>query len=634
MYNAAVLTRFVLTEYRQKYFAFFIYFLFFALLFLQFPLRKEISGNCDSWLALTYSAHNLEVIKSFFTGENAGKAMFPAENPLAYGESAPGMQLLIIFFKIFGLTDYWANFWFITVLLALTAFGIFIFTGNFTSFFPAKLFAGFCFTCSNMVFAHIDDSVIIFFFIPAIALHLIWRHFETSKLKYLIISSILAGLEIYFSFYVFFYQFLMISVLFAFLARKNGLKIARIAKLFSIYILISFVIAAPNFFYYLYTLYDIDFIPVFEAFYTAKMASFSLVDMFLVLPDNLIYPNIGEFFGIPMNWGFVRHYNFIGLSVLALFVYSMFKWNSRHRILLAIFAATGIFFACGPVFMFNMKEIFYSPLYIFYKPLPVLKFLRVAVRAYFIFLFAVSVSAALSMERICQKFKKQHLVIIAFFAVNFVENVPFPLKGFDASVAEKVPEIYETLWQQNIKNPLILELPAEMNIEFDAEEMKKFKDPKDFVHKKSGNPELHVMNMGMFVDSWDDIFQYNREIIYTNWQNRHKIDSINGVNGYFPTPRMIFQYHINSLPDPESFMFLKKSGVNFIVWNEFMKIKSDKLSLSELEKSPCLKKIAENSEGSVLFKPVNCDIRKKSEKNDVREPTFENKSPFLKVRKK
>jgi len=605
-YNAAVLTRFILADRKQKYFAFIIYFVFFALLFLQFPLRREISGNCDSWLALTYSVHNFEEIKSFFTGERTGTAMFPAENPLAYGESAPGMQLIIILLKSIGLTDYWANFWFITLLLALTASGIFIFTGNFTSFFPAKLFAGFCFACSNMVFAHIDDSVIIFFFIPALALHLIWHYFDALKLKYLIISSVLAGVEIYFSFYVFFYQFLMIFVLFAFLARKNGLKTALTAKLFSLYLLISFVIAAPNFFYYLYTLYNLDFVPVFEAFYTAKMASFSLVDMFLVLPDNLIYPNIGKFLGIPMNWGFVRHYNFIGLLTLGLFVYSMFKWNAKHRILLAILAVTGAFFACGPVFMFGTKEIFYSPLYIFYKPLPVLKFLRVAVRAYFIFLFAVSVSAALSMERICRKTKKQYLVIIAFFTLNFVENVPFPLKGFDASVTDKVPEIYETLKQQNIKNPLILELPAEMDIEFKAEEMKKFKNPKDFVHKKSGNPEFHVMNMGMFVDSWDDIFQYNREIIYTNWQNRHKIDSINGVNGYFPTPRMIFQYHINRLPDPESFMFLKKSGINFIVWHEFMEIKSDKMPLAELEKSPCLRKIAENSEGSVLFRLVNC----------------------------
>ena len=596
-----------LTERKQKYLAFFIYFLFFALLFLQLPLKKQISGNCDSWLALTYSAHTLEAVKSFFTGETAGKAMFPAENPLAYGESAPGMQFLIMIFKVCGLSDHWTNFWFITLLLTLTAFGIFVFTGNFTQFFPAKLFAGFCFACSNMIFAHIDDSVIIFFFIPAISLHLIYRFFDSRKLKYLIISSILAGLEIYFSFYVFFYQFLMITVLLAFLARKNSLKTSETAKLFSLCLLISFVIAAPNFFYYLYVLYNLDFIPVFEAFYTAKMASFNLIDTILVLPGNLIYPNIGKFFGIHLNWGFVRHYNFIALLPLALFAYSMFKWNADNRILFALLAITGIFFACGPVFMFNRKEVFYSPLYIFYKPIPILKFLRVAVRAYFIFLFAVSVSAAISLERICLKTKKQHLVIIAFFALIFIENIPFPIKGFDAAVTEKVPEIYETIKRQNITKPLILELPAEMNVEFKAEETEKFQNPKDFVHKSSANPELHVLNMGMFVDSWDDIFQYNREIIYTNWQNRHKIDSVNGVNGYFPTPRMIFQSRINSLPDAAAFMFLKKSGINFIVWHEFMKIRTDRLSLKDLENSPCLRKIAETGEGSTLFKLVSCD---------------------------
>ena len=590
----------------RKYFALLVYFVFFALLFLQLPLKKEISGNCDSWLALTYSAHTLEAVKSFFTGEEPGHAMFPAENPLAYGESAPGMQLMIILFKILGLPDYWVNYLFILTIFSLTAFGIFIFSGNFTRFFPAQLFAGFCFSCSNMIFAHIDDSVIIFFFIPAMALHLICRHFEENKNKYLIISSIFAGLEIYFSFYVFFYQFLMIFILFFWSARKNGLKTAASVKLFSLYILIAFIVAAPNFFYYLGVLYGLDFDAIINDFYTAKMLSFNPVDMLLVLPDNLIYPNLGKLAGITMNWGFVRHYNFIGLLALALFGYSMFKWNGKNRILFALFAVTGIFFACGPVFMFNFKEVFYSPLYIFYKPFPILKFLRVALRAYFIFLFAVSVSAALSLERICLKTKKRHLVIIAFFAFNFIENIPMPLKGFDASITVKVPEIYETIKHQNIIRPLILELPAEMSVEFKAEEMKKFKNPKDFVHKSGENTRLPVLNLGIFTDSWDNIFQYNREIIYTNWQNSHKIDSVNGVNGYFPTPRIIFQFHINSLPDPESLMFLRKSGINFIVWHEFMKIRTDKLSLEDLEKSPCLRKITGNSEGSTLFKIVDC----------------------------
>ena len=586
--------------------AFVFYFLFFALLFIQLPLRHEISGNCDSWLALTYSAHTLEAVKSFFTGEETGRAMFPAENPLAYGESAPGMQIMIMFLKASGLSDSWANYLFITILLALTAFGIFVFTGNFTRFFPAQLFAGFCFACSNMVFAHIDDSVIIFFFIPAISLHLICRYFEENKNKYLIVSSVLAGLEIYFSFYVFFYQFLMVFVLYAFLARRSGVKIQSAVKNLFFYSALAFVIALPDFIYYLNTLYHLDFVPVFESFYTAKMASFNLIDMIFVLPDNLIYPNIPSLFGIPLNWGFVRHCNFIGLLPLALFGCSLFKWNAEKRLLFIILAAVGLFFACGPVFMFNFKEVFYSPLYIFYKPLPVLKFLRVAVRAYFIFLFAVSVSAALSLERICGKVKKPHLVVAAFFVLGFFENTPVPLKGFNAKITEKVPEIYETVKRQNIKRPLILELPAEMNIEFPEEKMKNFGSPRDFVTKKEQNQQLEVNNIGMFVDSWDDIFQYNREIIYTNWQNRHKIDSINGVNGYFPTSRMIFQYHINRLPDAESLMFLKKAGVHFIIWHEFMKIKADTLSLNALEKSPCLRKIETNSEGSTLFKIQEC----------------------------
>ena len=598
---------------KQKICAFIFYLLFFALLFLQLPLKKQISGNCDTWLALTYSTHSLEVVKSFFTGEKIGKAMFPTEDPLAYGESAPGMQILIAFFKFFGFSDYWTNYFFIILLLTLTAFGIFIFASNFTDFFPASLFAGFCFTCSNMVFAHIDDSVIIFFFIPALALHFIYLFFKSKNIKYLIISSILAGIEVYFSFYVFFYQFLMIFVLFIYLSRKNGYGFWQTAKFLIPYPMLSFIVAAPDFFYYLNTLYRLDFVPVFEAFFTAKMASFSIVDMFLVLPDNLIYPNIGSFLKIPMNWGFVRHYNFISLLALGLFVYSLFKWN-KNRVLFISLAVVSVFFASGPVFMFNMKEVFFSPLYIFYKPIPILKFLRVAVRAYFIFLFAVSVSAAISIERICRKYKHGEILAAGLFLIQFVENTPFPIKGFDASYTEKVPVIYENIKETGEKNPLILELPSTMNIKFYNIDNEKFKNPENFVIKNKKNPVLRTNNMGVFVDSWDDLFEYNREIIYTNWQNSHKIDSINGVNGYFPTSRIILQNSINNLPSPEAFNFLRDFGVDFVVWHDFMRVKADRITLEDLEKSPCLKKITETAEGSTLFKLSKCKNQKKNKK--------------------
>lgn len=581
-----------------------LYSILFLALFIQFPLKKAISGNCDTWLALTYPGYSFEVIKSFFTGEKFGIPMYPVQNPIAYGESAPGVQIMIIILRSLGLYDYWVNYFFISTIFILTAVSIFVFTGNFSSKFSTKLFAGFVFTCSNMSFAHIDDSIIIFFFLPVLALHFLYKWFKEKDSKSLAFSAMIAGFEIYFSFYVFFYQFLMLAVLAGYLAYRNNHKIMELIKPALFYLVIALSISMPHFLFHFYTLYGLDFITPFDMLYTAKMASLNPVDLILVLPDNLIYPNIGEQLGIPMNWGFVRHYNFTGLLALALFSYSLFKWNS-HRILFGSLAVVGIFFAMGPVFMFNMKEVIYSPLYIFYRWIPILSFLRVACRAHFIFLFALSIGAALSFEKIIEKLNRKIVFTALFFAFHFVENTPFPLKSFDASITEEVPQIYQAVTIKN-KNALILELPSIMTVEYLNWDESKFTDPADFVRKNPENPKLETDNLGMFVYSWDDIFQYNREIIYTNWQISHKINSVNGVNGYFPTPRMMWQYQINRLPDKKAFSYLKKQGVDYIVWHDQMKIKADTLTLEKLENSGCVRRIYAAGR-SFLFEIEGCD---------------------------
>lgn len=581
-----------------------LYFIFFLLLFLQLPLKKQIPGNCDTWLALTYSSYTLETLKSHFEGENTFRPMYPVDNPLAYGESTPGTQALIIILKYIGLKDYWAYYLFICFIFALTAFSIFVFTGNFTNSFPAALFAGFIFTVNNMSFAHIDDPIIIFFFFPVISLHFLLKWFRKKERKFLVLSAVTAGLQIYFSFYLFFYQLVMILVFFVvFLFQNKELRVETVRS-FLLFPIILGMIATPHVYFYFGTLHGLEFVELFESFYTVKMASLNPIDLLLVLPDNLIYPDLGKLLDIPMNWGFARHYNFTGFLALILFIYSMFKWN-RHRLLFGLLAVTGIFLATGPVFMFNFKEVFFSPLYLFYKLIPILAFLRVAARAHFIFLFALSVGAALSAEKILSGKKHLHFFFAVFFMFHFLESTPFPLKGFDASLTDSVPMIYQAA--KTIKNDAVIAvLPSRMDIEYLNWDDSVFNDPHRFIYKNSLNPKLKVDNISMFVHSWDDIFQYNREIIYTYWQTSHKLDSINGVNGYFPVSRMMYQYHISKIPEKSAFTTLRKWGVDYIIWHEFMKIEGDTQTLEMLLNSPCLKKIYAG-EKSWLFKLEECD---------------------------
>ncbi|MGI6393421.1 MAG: hypothetical protein ACOX2F_01600 [bacterium] len=584
--------------------AFAFYSLFFLILFIQFPLNKALPGNCDTWLALTLPSHTFESIKAFFMGVEPGVAMYPVLNPLAYGESAYAAQIMIMFIKLFGFADYWTNYIFISAIFVLTAFSIFIFAGNFVSSFYAKLFAGFVFACNNMTFAHIDDSVLLFFFLPALSLHFLYKYFKENKFKHLIISAVFAGIQIYMAFYVFLYLAVMIAVFSIVTVKKERIKISEQIKPALIFFSIVVFVALPNVLFYFKTLFSLDFVSPFNSLYTAKKASLNPISMALVLKNNLIYPDIGEMLGIPKNWGFIRHYCFTGLLALGLFIYSLFKWN-RNRLLFLLFALTGVFMALGPVFQFNFEDLFYSPLYIFYKIIPILSFLRVTCRAHFIFLFAISVASAISFERLASLFpKKAFLLIPAFFLIHFVENTPFPMKSFDAHYTEKAPEIFNEIRALD-SSAVILNLPSFMEIEYPNWDDRIYDNPHNFVAKNKEKETLEIENIGMFVYSWDNLFEYNREIIYFNWQTRHKLNTVNGVNGYFPTPRMMYQYQISSLPSKEAFQKLKEWNIDYVIWHQDMIIERDKISLRDLEKSPCLKKIKVTGD-SHLFKLVEC----------------------------
>jgi hypothetical protein len=580
------------------------YGLFFLILFLQFPLKKAISGNCDTWLALTYSTYTLESMKSFFTGEYMGRIMYPVENPLAYGESAPGAQIMIIFFKMFGFSDYWTNYFYISLIFIMTATAIFVFAGNFVSSFFSRLFAGFVFTCNNMTFAHIDDSIIVFFFIAALSLHFLYKWLKERKTPYLITAALLNGIQIYFSFYNFLYLSVMAAIFIIVLSPKNKTAIKELIKPLSVFSVIVLSVALPMVLFYLHTLKGLDFVNPFGSLYTTKKASLNPVSMLLVLPDNLIYPDIGEMMGIPKNWGFIRHYCFTGILSLSMFFYSLGKWN-KHRLLFSVIAFAGFFMALGPVFQFNFQDVMYSPLYVFYTFIPILEFLRVTLRAHFIFLFAISVSAAISFERIVKIFPKKALFLIpALFIVHAVENTPFPMISFNAVYTEEVPDIYGKVKEID-KKAVVLDLPSFMKVENNGWSDRIYNDPHNFVRKKEGNPELDVVNIGMFVHSWDDLFEYNREVIYANWQTSHKLNLVNGVNGYFPAPRMMYQHHINNLPQKRSFAILKKWKIDYIVWHDDMIIERDTLKLSDLERSPCLQKIHRSGKKH-LFRLKEC----------------------------
>ncbi|MFO7736129.1 MAG: hypothetical protein R6W70_07955, partial [bacterium] len=491
----------------------------------------------------------------------------------------------------------------LTLICALNGFGLFLFSGKFLSGKIPRILSGFLFSCSNMVFAHIDDAIIFFYFPVFLSLFFLFRWADTRKFRDIFISALILGLEVYFSFYVFLYASVLCALTILFFSKYKNFPFSEVFRSLVTVAFISTVIAIPHVFYHIYTLESLQFVSPFEAMYTTKMTSFSIPDMLLALPGNRLY---GWIMNTPaMNWGFVRHYNFIAPLTFFSALWALYRFR-KWRGLFGLWIVAGLLLAIGPYFMFGTKELMPSPLIVFYKWIPILRFLRVTARAYFIVLLSFSILAAMTFEHLTEKFKKISPYFTgAVFILHFFGNVPFPIHSFDIPLS--YPEkTYEFIHEKK-KDAVIADIPTFLKVEYHNFLPEDYKKAEDFVHKNPDLPEPEIKNLGMFVDSWDNLFEYNRELIYTYYQTIHGMNTVNGVNGYFPLPRMLFQYHLEKLPDEDSVRWLKNNQLDYLVYHKNMTIKRDTISPEELFQSPCLKLVKENS-SNIIFKPqIPCE---------------------------
>ncbi len=571
---------------------FILYTVFFGALFLQFPLKNSLPGNCDSWLLISLSNQYLLKIDELVTGERYGRAMYPIENLHAYGESTPGCCAMFLLLKLFGLSDLWTYYLYLTAIFALTAFAVYRFA---TLFMPGRagpIFAGFAFTCSNMAFAHIDDSIIYFYALPLTAAYLLVRHLRERRGRYLWAAAAVGGLEVYFSLYVFIYQTLLLAAILLYqrLKKEPLPSLREAAAALALY----GGLAIPYFLFYLFVVTRLHVIDPFGLLYTARMTSLMPFDFIAALPENPIY---GGLVDLPQNWGFVRHRNLIGLLVTALGVYGLLRWNRDRRLFLLI-AAFGFVFALGPNLMYHPQAEFLppAPLYPFYTWIPVLSYMRVTNRAYFLVLLALSLCAGLSLDRLVRlligkKRAAAYAVIAAVFIVHGVENIPIPFKAWPVARYIELPDDYARFVATTAPNEVFMDLPSHFNMQVENWDPAVFDDPLRFIRREPGQPRLEVSEISMFTSSWDNLFQYNRELIYMQWQSLHRRSTVSGLNGYFPTPRMLYYQHGERLPEPEAVGWLARRGVTAIVYHKGMELKKDRVGLSMLEGSPLLEKV-------------------------------------------
>lgn len=574
---------------------------FFLIFFAQLPWKDAIPGNNDYFMAILCGKIVINEIAGFLGLAAAGTAMYPA-SVLPYGETAIGISALFTVFHLLGCSDVVAGYLNLAVLFSLSALAAYVLAGRFVTSFAARCFAGFAFTCSNMAFAHLDEPYAMFYFIPLLVLNYLVRALWEDNARHVTLAAALGGLQVYFSFYVFVYQTVLLAcaVLYFHLRAPRRLPVRRIAKASLLY----GAVAAPLVLFYLFAKFRFNLMTPTPPQAITMLMSLSLHDLLQALPGNLLY---GPSASMPLTWDVVRHQNFIGILALAAALFALFQ-RGEHRVVFGGMAVVGLVLAAGPMFMrgastaqnagledyyraFLASGIAPAPLYPFSKIVPLMSFHRVPVRAYVFVLLAVSFLAAVALDVILRRVRNRRaslLIVAFFFGGHFIENAPFPLPSYPLGPLLEIPSEYKK-FMEGKRDAIVLDLPSRFGMLYPNWDPALFSNPRAFVHADPSAPPLTVLDRSSYSLSHLPLFNYSREFLYMNWQTQHKANIVGGANGYFPVSRLVYDRWLEDLPDERVLTWIYDQGVDYVVYHKHMLVPGEADMLPQLSQSPQLR---------------------------------------------
>jgi len=579
-----------------------LYLAWFLLLFSQFPASGRLPGNIDTWYAIAFTNSYLNEVREAFGIESYGSFLYPVEHPHSYGESSIGLAIVPMLLRALGLGDIAAYYLFLSLVFTGTAFSAYLVA---TLYLPRRapaVLAGFVAASSNFMLSTIDSPHTTFFGIAFLAFYFFKLWLDSGRRRHLCASAILAGIQTWFSAYV----FLLLGVALAVLVAANLRQIAgRPGGLrgIALHVAMTAALASPFFAWYfshLQGFYDWRS----QAVLFAEFNSLDVQDFFNPMPGNLIYPEghrfdhedavalqarLGRsdpFFsteefqlligaapeaGEESMWVASRRRAFIGVTPLLLALLGAWGREPGRRELLALLAVA-VVLALGPVDVFGGRVV-PMPLYLLYEHVPLFHMFRIPGRAFALGLLALGVLAARGLDGLVEKLAPSArgallAASIASCLVVLAENVPVPMRSFEAA-----------RWA---------EPPAELVSFF------------------SSRPEAVILDLPSGIGyglagSAKDLNVFNRELIYMNWQTRHGATIVNGVNGYIPDERIAIQKLISRLPAPEAVEGLALTGVTHIVFHEDLALPGEERLLPALRSSPRLEPLVD-SEGTVIFR--------------------------------
>lgn len=549
---------------RRDLIALALYLATFLALFVHLPLSGQLPGNTDTLLGISLSNLVQEKIEFWFSGLSRPTVFFPEPSFLPYGENCFGLMALFLFFKnAFSTSDIWAYYFCLSTAFALSSFGLFKLTTLFDVRSRVAFFAGLVYSLAGFTLGNVDDLNIVFVFFPAMSFYFIELGRRERSIRSIAIGSGLAGLQVWFGFYVFFFHSLALAIYAALNARDFAFAFRwRSAGLIAFAYAIACAPILAAYFYYhsfveqnsIYTAYN-DRI--------RQLTSLNWHHFWNVLPNNFLYSdsrNINDALDFSI-LSQLRKCCFPGFIFTAFAFLGSFR-SKRHLWPHAIFV---VFFTLS--FGSNL------PLFDTLTATGLGTYVRIPLRFYVFALLCASVFFAIGLGDLFERVLRRRgalaataaMVVTGAFAI--LETTPFPVSGFALANEIDAPRSYVTHFSTRTEPAVVFDLPT---------------------------------NMRRVLPNGGRITTYSREILFMNYQTSHRQYVAGGVNAYQPRSRLLFDEAAAQLPSAEAIRRLHELGVEFLVFHKNLRLLPDEDYLDELKLSPALRLQFEDATLAIL----------------------------------
>lgn len=549
-----------------------LYLLFFALLFLQFPLAGSLPGKIDTWFFVIAFQNIQNMVLAFFQGVELGTALFPEKAVFLFGNYSWGAAPFFLVFKWVGLNDIWAYYGFISLVFATNAWAAMRLSAHFIGKNRYAFFSGFTFAASNFAFGNLDNPDTLIFAPALISILFAFEYLNSPKPAKLVWVAILSGFQVYFSPYIYLLHVMFLASLFVWRLASMLQQGLKPVHLFGC-ILLHLILLFPFLMVYVFGDEMGGAWNPATSLDAVHMAGFHGRDLFRFLDGNWIYPPL-EDLGTPNSWLYKTRSAGFGILLLLLSLTGFYYWNQKIAILVILIGY--MILAIGPILSvgsFNLPALMYP----FYAYLDLHQFFRITIRAFFGVSFLLSFLAAYGLKRSTGISSHAKLLLGISFLLFGLENIPFGFSKYGSEQYLK-SDLFQLPKINGKETNVLLNLPSRFY--------------------SGAHPDFPSNCQN--AEDWD--FEVTREYLYMWGQTRHWQHTINGFTGFIPETRIQNQLLINQLNQAGKLKALiGNNKLDLIIYHKWLENSCDSPDvLKTLKESPLLEKV-EESESRAVF---------------------------------